>query len=136
MSHSCMHLWLIDSMSHSCMSHSCREPEGTDLPESIISDTSPITLSRPVTALADIADNSPVLFVDDSTKPRGRDENRGVNKSIDRIKSGKQSVPLKQVLLVDWFEKELQSSCVFAFDHRAHCMTKLIARIKNVAFGT
>eukprot|EP00116_Pleurobrachia_bachei_P000230 sb/3460492/ len=23
MSHSCMHLWLIDSMSHSCMSHSC-----------------------------------------------------------------------------------------------------------------
>eukprot|EP00116_Pleurobrachia_bachei_P005784 sb/3466046/ len=24
MSHSCMHLWLIDSMSHSCMSHSCR----------------------------------------------------------------------------------------------------------------
>eukprot|EP00116_Pleurobrachia_bachei_P000762 sb/3461024/ len=25
MSHSCMHLWLIDSMSHSCMSHSCRQ---------------------------------------------------------------------------------------------------------------
>ncbi|XP_063685196.1 uncharacterized protein LOC134819280 [Bolinopsis microptera] len=111
-----------------------REPEGTDIPDSIGDDT-PIVLNRPVTALTDIADQTPVLFLDDSPKPVGKDQNRGVNKSVSRINSAKESTPQNSILLMDWLKRELSSALLFSFEHRAICMGRVVTRVKNMAFG-
>ncbi|KAL5267965.1 hypothetical protein ACHWQZ_G004874 [Mnemiopsis leidyi] len=111
-----------------------REPEGTDIPDTIAED-SPIIFSRPVTALTDVADQTPVLFLDDSPKPVGKDKNRGVNKSISRINSAKKIVPQNSILLMDWLKKELPSALLFSFEHRGTCMGRIVTRVKNMALG-